>query len=170
VNPAVGRPTLFYRMARNRPAEQTTPAGIKLQITLNSPIDTTDLFRRVRSNAFTQRVSLRESSMRKHLSGLGLSVGLCVGLGSTGLVRADSPKPSAYEKDVALSTSHHMTTAEQRIYERASLEARERLARIEGRHRQGISLQRPAVYSTSLLATGTPPSGLWHYSWYCPCP
>ena len=104
--------------------------------------------------------------MRKLLTGLGM----CVALGSAAPLLADSPDQNVYEKDAALSTSRHMTTAEQRIYERASLEARERLARIESRHRNGISMQRPAVFSGSLFATDTLWNGPWHYYRYYPCP
>jgi hypothetical protein len=106
--------------------------------------------------------------MRKVLTGFGVC--LCVGVGAIAPTFADPPKPNVYENDSALSTSHRMTTAEQRIYERASLEARDRLARIESRHRQGISLQRPAVYSGALLGTETLHVGAWHYAWYYPCP
>jgi hypothetical protein len=106
--------------------------------------------------------------MRKVLAGVG--VFLCLGVGAMVPAFAEPPKPNVYENDSALSTSHHMTTAEQRIYERASLEARERLARIESRHRQGISLQRPAVYSGPQIGTESLHVGSWHYAWYCPCP
>lgn len=108
--------------------------------------------------------------MRKLLTGFGL----CIALGTAPL-RADSPEPSLYEKDAALTTSRHMTTAEQRIYERASFEARERLARIESRHRSGISIQRPAISGGGLIATETLWTGPWHYyrtypHFQCPCP
>jgi hypothetical protein len=107
--------------------------------------------------------------MRKLMIGLG--VGLCVGAGAVLPAFAEAPKSNAYENDGALSTSHRMTTAEQRIYERASFEARERLARIESRHRQGVSAVRPAVYSGPLLGTETPHFGASpFYAWYCPCP
>jgi hypothetical protein len=119
-----------------------------------------------------QSGELGESSMRKLLT----SLGLCVVFGSAAPLLAESPEPSVYEKDAALSTSRHMTAAEQRIYERASLEARERLARIESRHRSGISMQRPAVSSPNLFATETLWNSPWRgYRYYpgpfaCPCP
>jgi hypothetical protein len=106
--------------------------------------------------------------MRKLMAGLSLGVAL----GMAAPLRADYPGPSTYEKDPALSSSHRMTTAEQRIYERATIEAHERLARIESRHRNGISAQRPAIYYG---APGMPEnvwSSPWHYyRWYpyaCP--
>jgi hypothetical protein len=98
------------------------------------------------------------------------SLGLCVAMSATYLP-AQSPDPSVYEKDAA--TSRHMTAAEQRIYERASFEARERLARIESRHRNGISISRPAIYQGGFIVPDTLLVGPWHYyrgaSAY-PCP
>jgi hypothetical protein len=113
-------------------------------------------------------MNLRELSMRKLLSGLGLFVAL----GTAAPLLADSPELSVYEKDSAPSTTRHMTPAEQRIYERASFEAQERLARIESRHRSGISMQRPVVYAAHLFGTQTVWSSPWHtYPVYsCPCP
>jgi hypothetical protein len=106
--------------------------------------------------------------MRKFMISFG--VALCIGAGTVLPAFAETPKANAYENDSALSTSHRMTTAEQRIFERASHEARERTARIDSRHRQGISPTRPQVYSGPLLGTETPHMGVWPYSWYSPCP
>jgi hypothetical protein len=106
--------------------------------------------------------------MRNLLTGFGL----CVALGTAAPLLAQSPDPSVYEKDAA--TSRHMTAAEQRIYERASFEARERMARIESRHRNGISIQRPAVYSGGIIVPDTLFVGPWHYyrgsTYPFPCP
>ena len=106
--------------------------------------------------------------MRKLMAGLSLGVALAM----AAPLWADYPGPSTYEKDPALSSSHRMTTAEQRIYERATIEARERLARIESRHRNGISAQRPAIYYGPPGVPENVWSGPWHYySWYpyaCP--
>ncbi len=56
-----------------------------------------------------------------------------------------------------------MTLAQQRIFERATIEAHERLARIESRHRDGISIQRPSVYVGGVIAPNTFWMGNWHY-------
>lgn len=103
--------------------------------------------------------------MRKIMAGLGL----CVALGSGAALRAQSPEPTAYEKDAG---SPHMTAVQQRIYERAAFEARERIARIESRHRNGISIQRPAIYSGGVLVPSTLWTGPFHYyhSYPAPCP
>ena len=54
---------------------------------------------------------------------------------------------SSYERDSLSSSNLPMTLAQQRIFERASTEAHERLVRMETRHREGISIQRPSIYS-----------------------
>ncbi len=95
--------------------------------------------------------------MRNLLTGFGL----CVALGAAAPLLAQSPDPSVYEKD-APSTSKHLSVAQERIYERASFEARERMARIESRHRNGITLSRPAVYTGSTMVPDTMFTGPWH--------
>jgi hypothetical protein len=99
------------------------------------------------------------------------SLGLCVALGAAAPLVAQSPDPSVYEKD-AVSTSKHLTVAQERIYERASFEARERMARIESRRRNGITLSRPAIYSGGPLVPDTMLVGPWHYfhGYQCPTP
>ena len=95
--------------------------------------------------------------MRNLLAGFGL----CVALGAAAPLLAQSPDPSVYEKD---STSkHHLTAAQERIYERAAFEARERMARIEGRRREGVTLSRPPIYSGGPLVPDTMLVGPWHY-------
>jgi hypothetical protein len=96
--------------------------------------------------------------MRNLLTGFGL----CVALGAAAPLLAQSPEPSVYEKDSA-STSKHLSIAQERIFERASFEARERMARIESRHRNGITLSRPAVYGTGTMVPDTMFVGPAHY-------
>jgi hypothetical protein len=105
--------------------------------------------------------------MRNLLAGFGL----CVALGAAAPLLAQSPDPSVYEKD-APSSSKHLTVAQERIFERAAFEARERMARIESRHRNGITLSRPAVYSGSSMVPDTMFTGPWHYyrGHQCPTP
>jgi hypothetical protein len=78
--------------------------------------------------------------MRTLVIGMGLSAVLT--WGSAAL--AQSPGQQAYEKDESRSAVHQLTPAE-RVHERAAVEARARLSRIEYRHALGISLQRPTV-------------------------
>ena len=66
--------------------------------------------------------------MRKMMAGLSLGVAL----GMAAPLWADYPGPSTYEKDPALSSTHRMTTAEQRIFERATIEC----PRAAGPHRK----------------------------------
>ncbi|HXY35626.1 MAG TPA: hypothetical protein VEI07_15445 [Planctomycetaceae bacterium] len=79
--------------------------------------------------------------MRTLVMGLGLSAVLTW----ASAAMADSPGQQAYERDEMRSTVHPMTPAE-RVHERAAIEARARLGRIEARHALGISLQRPTFY------------------------
>jgi hypothetical protein len=97
--------------------------------------------------------------MRNLLTGFGL----CVALGAAAPLLAQSPDPSVYEKDAVSTNKQHLTVAQERIYERASFEARERMARIESRHREGITLSRPAIYSGGPLVPDTMLVGPWHY-------
>ncbi len=75
---------------------------------------------------------------------IGLSLSAVLAFGST--ARAQSPGQQAYEKDEMRSAVHQLTPAE-RVHERAAVEARARLSRIEYRHAMGISLQRPTMYA-----------------------
>jgi hypothetical protein len=106
--------------------------------------------------------------MRKLLCGFGL----CVALGIATPLLAQSPDPSVYEKDGAMSSGKPLTVAQQRIFERASFEAHERLARIESRHRKGISAARPAVYSGGVIIPDSTLAGHWHFPYEYPylCP
>jgi hypothetical protein len=97
--------------------------------------------------------------MRNLLTGFGL----CVALGAASPLFAQSPDPSVYEKDALSSNKQHLTVAQERIHERAAFEARERMARIESRRRNGITLSRPAVYASGVLAQDTLLMGPWHY-------
>jgi hypothetical protein len=83
--------------------------------------------------------------MRTLVIGLGLSAVLTWASAAT----AQSPGQQAYEKDEMRSGVHQLTPAE-RVHERAAVEARARLNRIEYRHSMGISLQRPTMYPASL--------------------
>lgn len=105
--------------------------------------------------------------MRKLLTGFGL----CVALGAAAPLLAQSPDPSVYERDSPTSAKH-LTIAQERIFERASFEAHQRMARIESRHRNGITLSRPAVYSGGVLVPDTLLMGPWHYyrGYQCPTP
>jgi len=78
--------------------------------------------------------------MRSFVVGLGLSAALSWG----SLAMAQSPGQQAYEKDELRGPVHQLTPAE-RVHERAALEARARLSRIESRHALGISPQRPTI-------------------------
>jgi hypothetical protein len=79
--------------------------------------------------------------MRTFVIGLGLSTVLTLGTAAMG----QSPGQQAYEKDETRSAVHQVTPAE-RVHERAAVEARARLSRIEYRHAMGISLQRPTMH------------------------
>ena len=105
--------------------------------------------------------------MRNLLTGFGL----CVALGAAAPLFAQSPDPSVYEKDLA-SASKHLSAAQERIYERAAFEARERMARIESRHRNGITLSRPSIYQGGLIVPDTLFVGSQHYyrGWQVPTP
>jgi hypothetical protein len=105
--------------------------------------------------------------MRNLLTGFGL----CVALGAAAPLFAQSPDPSVYEKDAA-STGKHLTVAQERIYERANFEARERMARIESRHRNGITLSHPAIYQGGLIIPDTLFAGSQHLyrGWQVPTP
>ena len=123
--------------------------------------------------------------MRKVLASRALGAAVCGGifLGISALpARAQTPQssqpaqsPSAnlYEKDtskdIPFSSNRPASAAEQRIHERAVIEAQARLARIESRHRQGISMQRPSLYGGSLVHTNPWYPGPWLYYWPCPC-
>jgi hypothetical protein len=96
--------------------------------------------------------------MRNLLTGFGL----CVALGAASPLLAQSRDPNVYEKD-SVSTSKHLTVAQERIFERASFEARERMARIESRRRDGVTLSRPPIYSGGPLVPDTMLVGPWHY-------
>jgi hypothetical protein len=111
----------------------------------------------VRRQVF-RRALLQELRMRNLLTGFGL----CIALGAAAPLLAQSPDPSVYEKDAA-STNKHLTVAQERIYERAAFEARERMARIESRHRNGITLSRPAIATGTSLVPDTLFTGAWHY-------
>jgi hypothetical protein len=106
--------------------------------------------------------------MRKLLAGLGL----CAAIGAAAPLLADSPDPSVYERDSVMSTNQAKTAAQQRIFERASFEAHERMARIESRHRNGISIARPAIYTGATTVPETFWFGQWRtvhaYPWHCP--
>jgi hypothetical protein len=78
--------------------------------------------------------------MRTLVIGLGLSVVLTW----ASAARAQSPGQLAYEKDELRSTARPLTPAE-RVHERAAIEGRDRLSRIENRHAWGISLERPTM-------------------------
>lgn len=80
--------------------------------------------------------------MRKLLIGIGVCV-----LARFGQAFAQSPNEKLYEKGVVLSSGPNQPTPADRVHERAAREARERLARIESRRWNGISLQRPTVYT-----------------------
>ena len=69
---------------------------------------------------------------------------------------------SAYEKDSLSSPNHPMTLAQQRIFERATIEAHDRLVRMETRHRDGISIQRPSTYVGGVMVPNTYWMGIWH--------
>ncbi len=118
-------------------------------------------------------------TMRNLLTGFVLSVAL----GTAAPLLADNPAASSferepappvsrlpepvgqssYERDSLSSSNRPMTLAQQRIFERATIEAHERLARIESRHREGISIQRPSVYVGGVIAPNTFWMGNWHY-------
>jgi hypothetical protein len=84
--------------------------------------------------------------MRKLVGGMAFCV---VVWGSNSPLHAQSPTQTGYEKDdMQISTSRRIPTPEQRIYERAAIEAQGRLARIESRHWAGISMQRPTLPSS----------------------
>jgi len=106
--------------------------------------------------------------MRKLLTSLSVSIALS----SAGTLCAQAPNPVSYEKDVPISTGHRNPTPADHIYQRASLEARERLARIESRHWSGISAQRPTfsfctpVPSTDLLLVAPPINPVPYRCWY----
>jgi hypothetical protein len=74
-----------------------------------------------------------------------IGIGLASVLAWTGAAMAQSPGQQAYEKDEMHSAVHQPTPAE-RVHERAAVEARARLSRIETRHALGISLERPTLY------------------------
>jgi hypothetical protein len=117
--------------------------------------------------------------MRNLLTGFMLSVAL----GTTAPLLADNPASSSfdkepapavsrlpdsvgqssYEKDSLSSSNRPMTLAQQRIFERATIEGRERLARMEIRHRDGVSIQRPSVYVGGVIMPNTFWMGNWHY-------
>ena len=108
--------------------------------------------------------------MRTILAGLGMWVALA----SVAPLCAQGPSSNAnvYEKDGVLSSGRRPAGSEQIIFERASHEAQERIGRMESRHRLGISMQRPSVYSGSLVGTTTHLAGPWtyYYSGYWICP
>jgi hypothetical protein len=79
--------------------------------------------------------------MRTLVIGLGLSaVFMCASA-----ARAQSPGQLAYEKDEMRPAVRPLTPAE-RVHERAAVEGRARLGRLEARHAMGISLQRPTMH------------------------
>ncbi len=79
--------------------------------------------------------------MRTLVIGIGLSAALAWGTSAM----AQSPGQQAYEKDEMRSAVHQLTPAE-RVHERAAIEGRARLNRIEARHALGVSPQRPLQY------------------------
>ncbi len=89
--------------------------------------------------------------MRKLLTGLSLCVTLAVSADLFAQGPKENSRENLYEKDGVLSSGPHQTFAQQRIYERASQEARERDSRIEYRHWNGISMQRPTLYESTFL-------------------
>ena len=107
--------------------------------------------------------------MRTFLGGLGL----CVALASAAPLCAQAPTSNSnvYEKDGVISSGRRVPGSEQIIFERASHEAQERISRIEARHRLGISMQRPNVYTGSLVRTDIHLAGPWTYYyggyWIC---
>jgi len=106
--------------------------------------------------------------MRKLLTGLSVSIALA----SAGTLCAQAPNPVSYEKDVPISTGRRNPTPADHIYQRASFEARERLARIESRHWSGVSPQRPTfnlyppVLSTDFLLVAPPINPVPYRCWY----
>lgn len=80
--------------------------------------------------------------MRKLLIGIGMCV-----LASFGQALAQSPNEKLYERSGTLSSGPSQPSPADRVHERAAREAHERLARIESRRWNGISLQRPTVYA-----------------------
>ena len=99
--------------------------------------------------------------MRKLLIGIGL----WSALGSVGQLSAQTPNGKLYEKDHVISSAPGAPGALDRIHERAALEARERLARIESRHWNGISLQRPTIYvgPNYIVTNPAPLRSAWQY-------
>jgi hypothetical protein len=83
--------------------------------------------------------------MRTLLIATGLSAFLACG----NLALAESPGQQLYEKDEPRASIHPLTPAD-RVHERAAIEARARLQRIENRHAAGISLGRPTIYPEPL--------------------
>lgn len=102
--------------------------------------------------------------MRSLVVGLGLSAVLSW----ASLAVAQSPGQQAYEKDELRGAVHQLTPAE-RVHERAALEARARLSRIESRHALGISPQRPTMQAWDLnspVVYAAP----WGFYGTCPVP
>jgi hypothetical protein len=96
--------------------------------------------------------------MRSVVIGLGLSAVLS--WASISMAQSPSPGQQAYEKDEARSAVHLLTPAE-RVHERAAIEARARLDRIEYRHAMGISLQRPTLRSAPMYPLYVAPWGTY---------
>jgi hypothetical protein len=101
--------------------------------------------------------------MRMHLPVMTL----CLAIANVAGAFAQSQNPDSYEKDAVVSTGHRATPAEQSVYERASIEARSRLSRIESRHWNGISPQRPPFVMGPYA-----PAGKWLVvrPWYATSP
>lgn len=106
--------------------------------------------------------------MRKLVAAAGLA-GLLIVLAQTGSANAQTPQTTAYEEGGKESASPRLSFAQQTVFERSAIAARERRERMESHKWAGHSPLRP-VYNTAWYLSN-PRRGYWdHYygydSWY----